>query len=402
MSILYGTSMARPRRVAPQTHIVLVDTNILFDEDKTNPVNPDFNSFWMTAAALIPLELRIPEVVFGELHFQQATSALKLSGGIRDSFAKLAGITQAPYVPRLEDTKIKGQVKKKIEHWLRSLGGSIAPTPLATVDWASLVESAVWRVPPFSFDPKNKDNEKGFRDALILETVAAATATATSTETVIFLSNDALLREATERRLKAQKNFLAFESIPDFESYIQLTQQQLTDKFVKEIQAHARAKFFSPNDESALYAREKLSTRIRADYQDLLTTPPKYEAGTMGLLGSALSQQSKKVAERWWISSTRFDQLTGDREFHWISEIIVAQLYDYTPNALAASVLPQLAGAGQIRLVKFDVKWRANVKADGRFHDITVSSIEHTQSLIEEPTAEKLARWQLSNTQQVQ
>jgi PIN domain-containing protein len=401
MSLVYGAEMTRPRRVAPQTHLVLVDTNILFDEDKKHPVSPDFDKFWHAASSVIPLALRVPRVVIGELHFQQTTSALKLSSTIRDSLEKLTGVTQATYTAKLEEARIKGQVEKKLERWLKSLSGVIAETPFSTIDWPSLVDSAVWRTPPFSFDPKNKENEKGFRDALILETVAAVSKAAKTNEAVIFLTNDILLRTATERRLKGQKNFLAFESIPDFESYIQLTQQQLTDKFVKEIQAHARAKFYTANDDSSLYMRDKLSGRIRAEFKADLDTAPENElsAGMIGLLGPALSQGLRRASEKWWISSTRFERLVGDREFHWVTEISVAQLYDRIPSAAVASLLPQVTGPVKLRIVTFDIKWKANVKADGRFHDVAVQSIERTQTRTEEPTPEKLSRWQLtSNT----
>ena len=131
------------------------------------------------------------------------------------------------------------------------------------IDRRALAQKAIWREPPFTFDPKDKDNEKGFRDALILETVVAICKTSsTADQTVIFLCNDFLLRTSAEARLKGDKKFLAFEFILDFQPYIQLTQQQLTDKFVKSIQAHARTKFFAPNDNNCLFTKEKLGQNI--------------------------------------------------------------------------------------------------------------------------------------------
>lgn len=59
----------------PVPHVVIVDTNILWFEDKTPAANPDFDKFWADHQALVQLELMIPEVVRGELLFQQVYPA---------------------------------------------------------------------------------------------------------------------------------------------------------------------------------------------------------------------------------------------------------------------------------------------------------------------------------------
>ena len=40
------------------------------------------------------MELHLPEVVFGELHFQQTTSALKALSNIADNFTELAKLSK--------------------------------------------------------------------------------------------------------------------------------------------------------------------------------------------------------------------------------------------------------------------------------------------------------------------
>ena len=119
------------------------------------------------------------------------------------------------------------------------------------------------------FDPRDKDKEKGFRDALILETVASECAKAAN-ETVIFICNDHLLRTATEERLKTSKRFLAFESLADFGAYLTLTQQQLTDAFVKAIQGHARRKFYTKGDPNCVYAKFGVSAAVLEKFEEAL------------------------------------------------------------------------------------------------------------------------------------
>ena len=72
------------------------------------------------------------------------------------------------------------------------------PTPIPNIDWAAIVESAVWRRPPFTFDAKDKNNEKGFRDAVILETLAHLCQSTPTDKTVIFVCNDDLLRTTAD------------------------------------------------------------------------------------------------------------------------------------------------------------------------------------------------------------
>ena len=54
----------------PLPHVVIVDTNIVWHKDKTPPVNPEFDAFWTEQQRLVDLELKIPDVVRGELLFQ--------------------------------------------------------------------------------------------------------------------------------------------------------------------------------------------------------------------------------------------------------------------------------------------------------------------------------------------
>src|SRR5262249_13559025 len=57
----------------PLPHVLIADTSILWHKDKGPAVNPDFDTFWAAHKQLVKLELVLPEVVRGELLFQQVT-----------------------------------------------------------------------------------------------------------------------------------------------------------------------------------------------------------------------------------------------------------------------------------------------------------------------------------------
>lgn len=388
--------MPKVRRKPPPQHLVVVDTNILWDKDKKLPVSPLFDAFWSKNSPLLPMTLHVPQVVLGELHFQQTTSALKALSAISDAYDELSGITASSYTHKCNEAAIRGQVRGKLDRWLKATGGSELPTPVSSIDWSTVVDAAVWRRPPFTFDPKDQKNEKGFRDAVILETVAHTCATLTGDRLVIFVCNDFLLRTTAEARLKSSKKFLAFESLADFESYIQLTQQQFTNDFVKSIQSHARSKFFSKGDPTCIYLKNEIGKRILTDFSaDLEFKDPTKNA--LNLLAQAIGTgtlASKLVKQRFWIRSTQFAKLEGTREFHWTSRVDVARLFEVEkPGGLLEITLPLVR---RIQVVSFDVRWRSNVKADGRFHDNEVVSLEKADSQSFDASPEMLESFNLA------
>jgi len=95
--------MARIVRPSPPEHIVLVDTNILWHEEKKHVVNPDFESFWDKYSASFPMKLIIPDVVRGELLFQQSTSAAKLLEKANREIAAISEITEKKYSHRVTE-----------------------------------------------------------------------------------------------------------------------------------------------------------------------------------------------------------------------------------------------------------------------------------------------------------
>ena len=76
------------RKEEIKEHIVIPDTNILWFKDKSKVVNPDFDSFWDNYAQDSNLHLVIPDVVKGEMLFQQSTSAIKQASDCGTSIIK--------------------------------------------------------------------------------------------------------------------------------------------------------------------------------------------------------------------------------------------------------------------------------------------------------------------------
>lgn len=281
----------------------------------------------------------------------------------------------------------------KLEKWLKGHAGSLVSTPTAAIDWASVVDAAVWRKPPFTVDPKDKAGEKGFRDAVILETLAHICDSATAGQTIIFVCNDYLLRTTAELRLKASKKMLAFESLADFEAYIKLTQQQFTSAFVKSIQSHARAKFYTKGDPNCMYLKNGLAGKLLADFSsDLALHAPTGNA--LQALTTPTGAAAQMRRQMFLIRTTQFTKLEGTREFHWVSRIDVARMFELEQSSgLLASAMPPVR---ELRLVGFDIRWKANVKAYGRFHDIELLEIEKKETELRDGSDENMKEWRLA------
>ena len=100
--------MVRKEEVPP--HIVIPDTNILWNQDKSVAVNPEFDLFWEEFSSNSNLKLVIPEVVKGELLFQQSSTAKKLMEKDSDCFSKITSITDYKNNHKITSKSVKKQI----------------------------------------------------------------------------------------------------------------------------------------------------------------------------------------------------------------------------------------------------------------------------------------------------
>lgn len=130
--------MPKIKRPSPPEHVVLVDTNLLWHEDKSVVVHPDFNVFWEKYSGSFPMKLHLPEPVVGELLFQQTTSAQKHLEKANQEIAEISKITETDYTHRVTRDRIKTQVKRRFDTWIAEKNAEIKSTPIADINWASL------------------------------------------------------------------------------------------------------------------------------------------------------------------------------------------------------------------------------------------------------------------------
>ena len=266
----------------------------------------------------------------------------------------------------------------------------IKSTPIAEIDWNSVIHAAVLRKLPFVADPKNPKNEKGFRDAMILETVASICRFYSTNANIAFVCNDYALRTASEERLGKIESFSSYESLKDFESFIELTKKNLTERFVKSILFRAREKFHNEKGDECLIYKNDFSKLLRNEFRTTIESPFSAGLRPSWELKQSESQWKHIGKEQARVKRPQFERLEGKHTYHWLSKIIFVRLYERE-----RVLLPSLPTGIERRLMVLtvDVHWKANVKADGRFFSCEILEHKESDYSFEEPTAEELERY---------
>jgi len=377
--------MPRIVRPSPPEHLVIVDTNILWTDDKGVVVHPDFDVFWEKYSGIFPMKLIIPYVVRGELLFQQVTSASKLLDKANQHIHEVSRVTGKAYSHRVTCERIKKEIEQRFDAWLQSKQGELKAVPLDDIAWEKVIEDSIWRNSPFTADPKNPKNEKGFRDYMILETVCAVCRFYSAEVNIAFICGDYPLREAADSRLGSIESFTTYESISDFSSFIELTRKNLTERFVKSILARARTKFHSEEDECLLF-KDGLINRIRETFKSKIENP--VVEGTFGFLDFGKRAWKHIGEETVWVTRPQFLSLEGDDVYHWNSVVTFYRLYEREQSEQLG-----IFSSGERRLVvlSVDVHWKATVRSDGRFFDTEVVDYKESKYSFEQPKEEYLA-----------
>jgi len=375
--------MSRILKSAPAPHVVIVDTNALWHKEKHYVVSPDFEKAWDEACRLASLELVIPETVRGELLFQQTSSAWKHLDKIADSLAGLSSITSRSHSTKIRRDAIRQQVTDRFDKWVRTKRARVAPTPVATIDWKSLASDAIWRETPFIPDPKAPEAEKGFRDALIMHTVESVVAAETRAVNLVFICGDHTLQRATAARLKSHSRFSSYDDFAGFESYIKLTQQKLTNAFIAAILDRAAEKFYTADDLTCLFYRERLVEKLRSQFREHFDQPDRSETpdplfGTSSFV--TYTPWTPTDTGAWALAKPEFVSLDDStKRYVWLSRLTFTRSFQRQTlfaGIQGVSSSPSVGDLWNSRLLSltFDIKWQARVKSDARFHDTTILS----------------------------
>jgi len=386
-------SKTRHAKRTPPEHLVVVDSSVLWHSDKSHVVSPEFEPLWLELGEIADLTLGIPAVVRGELLYQHTTSALRTLARMQDELGKLSATTGAKQRSLATEQVVRDQVQARLDTWIARLNYRVLPTPIQSIDWAAIVDGAVWRTPPFTQD-KSADVEKGFRDAMILETVVS-TLGLTAVPRIAFICGDKLLARATSERSGAEPRFSVHDSMTAFGSSLRLAQETLTDQFVKSIVAHATTFFFERGASGTLYYAASVKDRIEKEFSQSLEVN---ELGA-GLLHSIAPERTHSAwrpigQRRVRIGTAQFLRIDDSERFHWRSPITLVRAFErQRPENTFARAFGHYEQ--NLLTVRVDVNWSADVSAAGKFSNGSVGAIAQGSRQFKVATLDLIEKYDL-------
>lgn len=280
---------------------VLFDTNALFTQMASDLVKPDVVALIADHSAYPDHKISwfIPAIVRHERQYQMVKAAMQLLPSLT-KLEKLLGHNLA-----ITESILKQRVAETIERQLIELSLSVVELDPGKIDWNRLMLDAVYRRPPF--DPGEK--EKGFRDALIVESLGQLIAQSSVTPTVcriVLVTNDGLLKEASERATSSRQNVRIVADLDELKGLINTLVSQVGEDFIAEVQPKANSYFFLKDDRTTLYFRGEVGKQIKERYvSELSLKPPGVTETDDGT---------------WYVGNPRFVKKEGQRVF-WASRI---------------------------------------------------------------------------------
>ena len=194
----------------------------------------------------------MPDIVRAELVFRKVEYASQLTADAEKNLRTLARLTSSKEQSVDVRDSLRSKIEDRIDKWCKEIGASIAPIPIDKIDWQRVIEAAIWHLPPFS--PSNVKSEKGFKDALILETASAIQA-ANQKKSVVFVTGDKLLRDAAIKRHAGMDSFTTYERLGDYLSYLKLLSEKAAQKFATKALETAPKVFFDPQSEDCVFLK---------------------------------------------------------------------------------------------------------------------------------------------------
>ncbi len=280
---------------------VLFDTNVLYTQMASDLVKPEVSTLITEHSTYTDHKVswHLPAIVRHERQYQMEKAAMQLLPSL-GKLEKLLGHNLA-----INESILKQRVSDAIATHLTSLCINIVEVDTSQVNWSEIILKAAYRQPPFDSGEK----EKGFRDALVIESLRQLISQSPVTPTVcriVLVTEDKLLRQAAEDATAGVQNVRIVTDLEELKGLINTLVSEVGEDFIAELLPKAQALFFVKEDKTTLYYKEDIRKSISEQLSSELATKPdgvtEAEPGT------------------WYIGKPRFVKKEGQRIF-WVNRI---------------------------------------------------------------------------------
>jgi len=340
---------------------LLVDTNALYSKDLNHLISPGFDAALGEAPKTCSISLCLPDVVRNEIIARRVRIALKSRESIQKAGKNLSVCTGLETRKVPSESAIRTKVSNIFDKWLQRHNGSIIQFAGSKVVWNRIMNNAVWRKPPFepAADEEDKSKEKGFKDALICETVTWFVRR-NRTKFIAFVSNDNRVQECLKPHFSPQSNRMLFGSIGEFISHLKILHEKNSQEYAREVIEAAKTAFFTDNNPNSLYYSFHVFELIRKKCALLLDHPVDKtiappELGLGGLIAAGLL--FPEGDDKYYIGETILSEFKNDK-FNWKTLISIVRLFQR--RQVLAKPLVTLYPDERIRVAKVWINWSSD------------------------------------------
>jgi len=244
---------------------VVFDTNVLYTDLAHHLLRLEVKTLMLAHSSHVDVQLEwfLPEGVVEERRFQMVRAARTLQKSVQN-YSKLLGLTI-----KCDDEQLAAHVDRCIREELQALGIEVVALKSDGVDWAVVQQQAWQRVPPFV---DAKDQEKGFRDSIILETFAQIVDASPTTTIVALVCSDEVLLAAAQERFTGVKNVRLFSDVAEIGGLINTFVENVTEEHAKQITEKCHRLFLdgkNPDKPDSLWKKWNLGELVQSKFKSV-------------------------------------------------------------------------------------------------------------------------------------
>jgi rRNA-processing protein FCF1 len=331
--------------------IAVVDSNALFTENDVEVVNAEFAG-QLAQFKKFDVEFVVPQVVVREILFRKLAFLRRLENDVRRNLSTAARLTDSSLHPVPSFFILSLRLARRWKKWASTNGIRVSAIPFEQINWKKLCSASVHRRPPFSpFEPVSK-SEKGFRDALILETLKEELRRAD--KKVIFVCNDDRLKQAAEK-CRSGRELTIYSSLAEYLSYLQLENENFLTSVVAYIIDEGQKAFYSPDNPNCIYTQFNIPHRIQTEFPKQLAQKPPLSPLDFLPLGRPAKTYSDATNDAFQLGTTTI------RKYVSTTNTVL-----FTSSLRVGRVIrsSELSEHEQLRIAEFKVDWRASWDAE--------------------------------------
>ncbi|OFY09300.1 MAG: hypothetical protein A2X05_12700 [Bacteroidetes bacterium GWE2_41_25] len=292
----------KPKKSKRELRIIF-DTNAIFIGTASDLLRKEIVDLIESYSKLPDLTLQwyLPQVVVEERKFQMIKKGKELLPSI-NKIEKLLG-----HNLNITEDIIESRVIETVGKQIEKNNLKVIQIETSKIDWDQLIKHSIYRLPPF----EDNEKEKGFRDALIVECIQHVVDCSPVTANIcrlIFITNDHLLDEAVNERFAKRTNFRTLSSLEELISLINILTAEIKEELINSIVDKVEKLFFTKDDDTSLYYKEKIYKTIIEKYSNELKLLPE--------------SASRREDKTWFINKPGFVKKQNQR-IHWRTVIEV-------------------------------------------------------------------------------